>query len=916
MKELTGLVTKFRPPRRPSRIIERDRLLNAATNITDHLITAIIAPGGYGKSTLMTSWRMDLISAGSQVVWVTIDEADRSVDQLVRSLSQAFQIQEVSFEHFVVDAGLEDHDAVDMQLDALLVAVEKSDKQTILFLDDVHLLASSEGLGVVQGFVSHAPDNLFFVMASRQDLPEIKSDLQSKGLIHVIDAQSLAFDLGETTEFLRTFGRQDLTLAHIDLLHFATEGWVAGLHLACASLKASKNLDESIEKFSGETSIVSDYIWNTVIQDLSEEDRDFLENLALLNAFTPQSCDFIFGGNEAEEKLPRLAAQIPFIICLDEFSQTYRLQVLLRDFLLARLKKRNSGPINEIHLRAFSWYRDHQMVAEAIDHALAADEPDKVLDLIEQCARDVVSVGGLPLISSWIKTVPREMIENRLSLQMVLVVAYSVSRQIPKAEECLVNIRDLLEKMPEGPEKDRSRSEFLFLSALPLVIVEDIGKGLKFVEKSDFLSADIDPWLKGIAANSAALCHFFDGNISRAHELMAAAQVIEEDTQGHFRHVYTLGLAGLLAAAEGKISQADTCYQKAMRMVTDDDQGRGLPFIVTAIFMLPGLYARGRFDEIRQLMANRSQMALRNTIVLFITPAMTSIARMRFALGQEERAEQILGEFQGIAVIENLDYAQSQIMMVRAEQAIRKNRVQEFERFARGVEELYNKEGLDRIVKKMIGSDVLVMAVQRYVYLGVGDDVTATLEKLLDTAEIFLPAENRLSLTVYLFLCTERRDGPAAASAVLTRAVGLGSDLGYTQTFVDIVSMFPLLLTKLEAWDIDNGDGMTQKLFVTSVLEAFKRQRAGQLSEPKASVPRISRQEVVVEVDASVTLSPRERDILTLVARGQKNRDIAKSLGITPETVKWHMKHIFQKLQVTNRTRAVRVAEHLNLIEF
>lgn len=914
--KLPGPGAKFRPPRHPSGIIERGRLLESAWGITDHLITAVIAPGGYGKSTLMTSWRMDLISSGCQVVWVSIDEADRSTDQLVRSLCLAFQAQGISFEHFVVGAGDEAHDPVSRQLASLSNAVESSSQETILFLDDFHLLQSSEGLGVVQELVAGAPANLSFAVASRQDLPDFKSFLLSRGLMRFLDVQDLAFNLEETTQFLRVYGRQDLTLAHIDLLHHATEGWVAGLHLACASLKHSRNLGESIEKFSGETSIVSNFIWNTVIQDLNEKDRDFLENLALLDTFTPQSCDFVFGGSDAADTLLRLAGQIPFIISLDEYSQTYRLHSLLKDFLLARLKEKDPNLVRKMHLRAFDYCGDNRMIVEAIDHALAAEEHDKVLDLIEQCARDVVSVGGLPLITSWFSAVPKDLTENSLSLQMVLAVACCVSRQVRRAGDCLVNIEVLLRQMPPGLERNRAENEFLFVSALSHVTVEGLGKALDLLDESNFLKADMDPWLKAVAANSYALCSFSKGDIRPAQEMLTVARSIQEDTQGGFRHVYTLGLSGMLAAAEGKISQADTFFRKAMEIVSEDDQSRGLPFVVIAIFMVPGLYARGRFDEIRKLMANRNQMAMRNTIAYVVTPAVIAIVRMRFAMRQDERAEQILSEFQGVAIIEDLNYAQAQIMQIRAEQAIRHNRIQEFEHLVREIEDLQNKEGLDPITRKMIRDETLVLSAQQFLYLGVENEVVVGLERILSASDLFLPVHFRLSLMIYLFLCKEKQDGLTAALPVLIDAVDFGSDLGYTQNFVDIARVFPLLLQRLEAWDFDENGGMTRNLFVTAILEAVKGQKAGRPPEAETQVPRKSRQEITVEVDETVTLSPRERDILVLVARGQKNREIATSLGITPETVKWHMKHIFQKLQVKNRTRAVRVAEHLKLIEF
>ena len=61
------------------------------------------------------------------------------------------------------------------------------------------------------------------------------------------------------------------------------------------------------------------------------------------------------------------------------------------------------------------------------------------------------------------------------------------------------------------------------------------------------------------------------------------------------------------------------------------------------------------------------------------------------------------------------------------------------------------------------------------------------------------------------------------------------------------------------------------------------------------------------------SLSERESDILKLIAGGLSNKEIARNLAITPETVKSHVKHIFTKLNVERRAQAVSRAQILGL---
>lgn len=68
------------------------------------------------------------------------------------------------------------------------------------------------------------------------------------------------------------------------------------------------------------------------------------------------------------------------------------------------------------------------------------------------------------------------------------------------------------------------------------------------------------------------------------------------------------------------------------------------------------------------------------------------------------------------------------------------------------------------------------------------------------------------------------------------------------------------------------------------------------------------------DTPARPVLSPREREVLGLVARGHSNPEIARELFIGEATVKTHLLHVFEKLGVSDRTRAVTLALELGLL--
>jgi DNA-binding NarL/FixJ family response regulator len=62
-------------------------------------------------------------------------------------------------------------------------------------------------------------------------------------------------------------------------------------------------------------------------------------------------------------------------------------------------------------------------------------------------------------------------------------------------------------------------------------------------------------------------------------------------------------------------------------------------------------------------------------------------------------------------------------------------------------------------------------------------------------------------------------------------------------------------------------------------------------------------------------LTPRELEVLTLVAQGKRNKEIAQELCITEKVVETHLYHIYQKLHVSTRLQAVLVALSLGILE-
>jgi len=86
------------------------------------------------------------------------------------------------------------------------------------------------------------------------------------------------------------------------------------------------------------------------------------------------------------------------------------------------------------------------------------------------------------------------------------------------------------------------------------------------------------------------------------------------------------------------------------------------------------------------------------------------------------------------------------------------------------------------------------------------------------------------------------------------------------------------------------------------LLRAIRAIYAGEKYLPSALSARLA------ERGSGATLTEREREVLELVSKGLSNREVGKTIGCSETTAKWHLKNIMQKLDVTDRTEATRVA--------
>jgi LuxR family maltose regulon positive regulatory protein len=150
-----------------------------------------------------------------------------------------------------------------------------------------------------------------------------------------------------------------------------------------------------------------------------------------------------------------------------------------------------------------------------------------------------------------------------------------------------------------------------------------------------------------------------------------------------------------------------------------------------------------------------------------------------------------------------------------------------------------------------------------------------------------------IKLLILQALAYQIKDDMPSAMTTLDRALTLAEPEGFIRTFIDQGKPMKDLL--LEA-----KKHKGQNIYINRLLDAF-------------NLPVNAKE--THQADLIDPLSSREIEVLRLIASGKSNNDIASEIFVAVSTVKSHVNHIFQKLDVKSRTQAIARSSELGIIE-
>jgi LuxR family transcriptional regulator, maltose regulon positive regulatory protein len=397
-------------------------------------VAEVSGPAGSGKSVLLRSW-IDEAALAEHAAQVSLQDGDRDPRRFWTSVTGALRdttagsalVRPVS-----EAAGLDGWSVVER----LLTDLGSLQDRIWLVIDDLHVLGSAEVLRQLELLLIRAPAGLRFVLASRSDLRLGLHRLRLEGELTEIRAAGLRFSRDEARALIEAAGVRLSESAHA-LLYERTEGWAAGLRLAALSLTGHPDPERFAAEFCGSERTVAEYLLAEVFERQSEEVRRLLSLTSVLERVSGPLADVLTGGSGGEQILQKLEQAGAFVIALDARRSWFRYHRLFADLLEFELRYTGPAELAALHGMAADWFAEHGFPVEAIQHAQAVQDWERAGRLLVDHWLDVTIDGQAATAYQLVTSFPADAVTANAELTAVAAAAELVGGSLEEGARYL-----------------------------------------------------------------------------------------------------------------------------------------------------------------------------------------------------------------------------------------------------------------------------------------------------------------------------------------------------------------------------------------------------------------------------------------------------------------------------------------------
>jgi LuxR family transcriptional regulator, maltose regulon positive regulatory protein len=894
------LRTKLHRPAVGNDYVPRPRLLERLIRNPNRALTLVAAPAGFGKTTLVAAW---LETSERPSAWLSIDQNDDSLPVFLSYIVAA--IRSIFPDALALtDVLLRSSHVAPAEVFTVtfINEVVQLPRDFILALDDYHFIRDEAIHQFMIRLIRQRPRRLHLVIITRVDPPFPLSSLRTSPLQTLeIRLRDLRFSSEEMRAFVTSAaGEEEHQLATADtlaVLQERTDGWAAGLRLAMLSLQGHPDPQTFLAEFRGTSDYVMDYLMDQVISQQPAQIVLPLLCSSILDRFCAPLCDAVLAGVPGVIPgafMDWIERANLFVTPLDDRREWRRYDHLFRELLLSRLQTQFApAEIAALHSRASDWFCANGLVDEAIHHALAANDPTRAAQAVEQHVPTSLAREDRVTLERWLRSLPDNIKQKRPALMVAGAWLQHFQGDTPAIDTLLADVESAIAGNESGLSGDVLRwvqgsvsalwSEYWFSR-----------NGLQRAIEHSHQALDVLPPAGVYERRTAAAYWCFAkqalGEVEEA-ERFVADEVVRAESQDRVHTAQLYLILCWIRLIAGDLQQLN----KLARHLLKESQRGTLPLSMTWAHYFLGLL-HYEWNDLDTAAQHFTAIAERRYSAHFTAAqeSMLGLALIRQAQGLAEEARETteaLAEFNlmraGLITVKTRS-AQARLAAVQGD-------IEAAQPWVRG----FGLAVPDRPIPlfdepSMTQARVLIAE-------NSAESLRKATELLAGVHQLVLSTHNvRRLIEVFALqaLALQGQGQSEAALDVLQEAVLLAQPGGFVRMFVDIGQPMHALLALLAKRGV--APNYLHRLLAAFALAETEREPGGA-------------QDAAMGSQAQLLLTQRELEVLRMLDSPMTDKEIAARLFITVHTVKRHTGSIYQKLGVHSRRRAVARAKSLHI---
>jgi LuxR family maltose regulon positive regulatory protein len=696
----------------------------------------------------------------------------------------------------------------------------------------------------------------------------------------------LQFRLDETAQLVRSrFGAAAGPAVAAKLQEF-TEGWPLGLQLALSIIGRSGDLQSDVAGLERRGGFSHSRFLGLLLADLDPDDLAVLTRVSILDDLHPDLCRFVLGSGDESCRLDRISSDTAVFVAAEN-TGWFRMHSFVRNELRCRFSSLPSAAQSELHARASLWLAERGMAEAAALHAFASGASERAYELAERSLYEaLIHRGRQGTVDNLLGRITVEELDKRPKL--LLTKAWSLAISERHGE-----VSDVVSRLLARPNVSEAfRCECGLILSGGAVFADDPDAFVRLHDPWAEAPPLRDPILLHVHANRSGFRMLIEGDPPMARLRLKQAPQYEAGLAHAYLSRWTDFIHGLSYLWEGQVSTLEQLLSPKLAQI-EDELGRRHPLAaMTSSLLAAAFWESGHPDAAEALLANRLDVLERSGVPEAVLLGYRTLGRMAWARGAENQALEFLGGLHAIGQARNLPRLCVASLADQARLNSHRFRASTCSDLCARIDELLADASLPqgRLWRRSV--NLLADTAKGYARIA-ARDWDGALGPLLRAEEAAQKTRmGRLRIELLGLRAFVLSKTGQDSIDLLKEAVDLARTYGLKRVFADAHPA-------LGVW-VDEVVGSRGEETVRPVPEN---------SRPAAVPPSAAGR-----VAPSSALTPKERQVLELLARNFSNKEIGIAMQVGEETIKWHVKNLFSKLNAFSRKQVVLRARLLGFL--